>query len=107
MSLEVTGTKDNFQTEVLNASEAVIVDFWADWCVPCKMVAPVLEKIAEKYQGKIKVVKVNVDQESELAMEHNIVSIPTLMVYQNGEIVKKQLGAASQSVLEDMVKEYV
>ena len=107
MSSEVTGTKNNFKAEVLDASEAVIVDFWADWCVPCKMVAPVLVKMAEKYQGKVKVVKVNVDQESELAMEHNIVSIPTLMVFHNGEVVKKQIGAASQPVLEDMVKDYV
>ena len=107
MSAEVEGTKANFGEEVLKSDVPVIVDFWAEWCVPCRMVAPVLEKMAEEHAGKLKVVKVNVDQEGELAAEHNIVSIPTLLVFNNGENVGKQIGAASRPVIEKLVADYL
>ena len=107
MAAEIVGTKSNFKEEVLEASEVVLVDFWAQWCVPCKMVAPILEKLADDYKGKLKVVKVDVDQEGELAAEYNIVSIPTLMVFHKGTNVNRQIGAASRSVIENLIKEYI
>ncbi len=107
MASEVIGTKENFKTEVLDADVVVLVDFWAEWCVPCRMVAPILEKMAADHAGKLKVVKVNVDEQVELAAEHNIVSIPTLMVFNNGQNVGKQIGAASRAVMEKLVADHL
>lgn len=104
---EVTLSKDNFQSEVLDSDIPVIIDFWAEWCMPCKMVAPVLEEIAEAYDGKVKVGKVNVDEEAELAAEHNIVSIPTLLVFNKGEMVKQHVGAAPKPTIENLFSEYL
>jgi thioredoxin 1 len=101
MALEVNA-KD-FEQEVLEAKETVLVDFWAPWCGPCRMQAPILEKFAEENPG-IKVVKVNVDDNQELAMEHNISSIPSLLVFKNGEAVDFAVGLQSKSALENLVK---
>lgn len=81
MAKEVTLTSANFEDEVQNSAIPVLVDFWAEWCVPCKMISPILEEIAEAFDGKIKVGKINVDQEEALAGRFNIISIPTLMVF--------------------------
>lgn len=89
---EITLTQENFEEEVLNSSLPVLVDFWATWCGPCKMIAPVVEEIADEYEGKIKVGKVNVDEEDELAAEYSISSIPTLLIFKNGEIVHTLIG---------------
>ena len=86
---EITLTKENFKNEVLNSDIPVLVDFWATWCGPCKMIAPIVEEIAEENEGKIKVGKVNVDDESDLAAEFRISSIPTLLVFKNGQIVHR------------------
>jgi thioredoxin 1 len=107
MGAEVTVTNDNFKAEVLDSDIPVLADFWAEWCVPCKMVGPILEQMAEDYKGKVKIAKINVDEEGELASNYNIVSIPTILVFHNGSVAKQQIGAVPKKVLEDLVKEYV
>lgn len=107
MGVEVTVTKENFDTEVVNSDVPVIIDFWAEWCVPCKMIGPVLAEISEEYKGKLKVAKVNVDEAGELASEYNIISIPTLLVFNKGEVVKQQVGAVSRQVIEGLFKDLI
>jgi len=104
MGVEVNITKENFESEVLKSDLPVIIDFWAEWCVPCKMIGPVLSEISEEYNGKLKVAKVNVDEAGELASEYNVISIPTLMLFNKGEMVKQQVGAVSKQVIEGMFK---
>ena len=92
-------TESNFETEVLNSTQPVIVDFYADWCGPCKMIAPGLEEIARDLHGKVKIVKVNVDEQSSLTQRYNIQSLPTLLYFQGGEVVNQLIGAASKKVI--------
>ena len=89
----------NFESEVLKSTVPVLVDFWATWCGPCKMIAPVLEEIAKESAGRVKVVKVDVDQNQNLAARFNIQSIPTLLFFSNGNVVAQQVGAASKKVI--------
>lgn len=107
MGAEVIVTSDNFKQEVLQSDLPVLADFWAEWCVPCKMVGPVLEKMAEEYDGKLKIAKINVDEQGELASSYNIVSIPTIILFHKGEPAKQQIGAVPRKVLDEMVKEYL
>lgn len=107
MGAEVVVTNGTFKTEVLDSDIPVLADFWAEWCVPCKMVGPLLEQLAEEHKGKIKVAKINVDEEGELASNYNIVSIPTILLFHKGSVVKQQIGAVPRKVLEEMIKEYV
>ena len=100
MALKIT--KENFEMEVLNSSIPVLVDFWATWCGPCKMIAPVIDMIAEEYEGKIKVGKIDVDEENELAMKYGVASIPTLMLFENGEVVNKKVGFMQKAEIEEM-----
>lgn len=89
---EIKITKENFEEEVLNSSMPVLVDFWATWCGPCKMLAPILSEIAEQYEGVIKVGKVNVDEENSLAAGFGINSIPTVILFKNGKAVQQAVG---------------
>lgn len=92
-------TEATFDTEVLQNSKPVIVDYWAEWCGPCRMIAPVLEEIASEYGEKLDVVKLNVDQNPAIAQRYQILAIPTLNVFQNGEVVKQIKGAKPKSAL--------
>ena len=89
---EVNLTKENFETEVLKSDIPVLVDFWATWCGPCMMLSPVIAELAEELKGKVKVGKVNVDEQNELAMQYRVASIPTLLLFKNGELVKTSVG---------------
>ena len=90
--MEVTITKENFEQVVLKSDKPVLVDFWATWCGPCKMLSPIIEEVRKETEGKAVVGKINVDEQQELAMQFGVMSIPTLLVFKNGEIVKKQIG---------------
>jgi thioredoxin 1 len=89
----------SFQSDVLQASEPVVVDFWAEWCGPCKMIAPALEEISAEMQGKVKVAKLNIDENPELAARYGVRSIPTLMLFKNGEVADMKVGAAPKTAL--------
>lgn len=104
---EIKVTLDNFETEVLQSDIPVLVDFWATWCGPCQMIAPIIEEIAKKYEGKIKVGKVNVDEEMGLAQRYKVVSIPTLVLFKNGEAVDTIVGYVSSDELEAWIATYV
>jgi len=92
-----------FETEVLKSSGPVVVDFWAEWCGPCKMIAPALEEIAGSLGEKVKIVKLNVDENPQTAAKYNIQSIPTLMIFKNGELASRQVGAAPKAKLEQWI----
>lgn len=100
---EIVLTTENFEQEVLKSSLPVVVDFWATWCGPCQMLAPVLEEVAEELDGKVKIGKVNVDDQAVLAMEYKISSIPTLLLFENGEIKNKNLGFIPKDKLLEFI----
>ena len=101
----VTQVSDaDFDSQVLKSAEPVVVDFWAQWCGPCKMIAPVLEEIAAgALGGKVKIVKLNVDENPRTAQKYNVMSIPTLMLFKNGELASRQVGAAPKAKLEQWI----
>lgn len=101
---EIVLTKDNFESEVLNSTGYVLVDFWASWCDPCKMIAPIVAEIAEENKGFIKVGKVNVDDEMSLAMSYGVSSIPTLILFKDGKPVNQSIGYADKATIEQMWK---
>lgn len=101
---EITITKSNFEDEVLKATVPVMLDFWAQWCGPCRMLAPAVAEIAEKYAGKVKVGKVNVDEEPELAAAFRVESIPMIVVMKDGKAVSTYVGYRSAEQLEEMLK---
>jgi len=107
MSAEITLTAANFKKEVLESSVPVLVDFWAEWCMPCKMIGPSVAQIAETYKDKIKVGKVNVDNESEIASQYGIISIPTLILFQNGQVARQKVGAMPRREIEKLFSDLI
>ena len=101
---EIQLNEQNFEQEVSRADLPVLVDFWASWCGPCRMLSPVIAEIAEEYAGKVKVGKVNVDEQPNLANRYGIASIPTVMLFKNGEVVSTSLGYRPKNELETMLK---
>lgn len=97
-------TQNNFQEEILNFEGKVLVDFWATWCGPCKMMAPVLEKIASEATGNVKIGKVDVDENPDLAIKYGIMSIPTFILFENGSIVNTMVGMQDKATLEGLLK---
>ncbi|KAF5883047.1 thioredoxin [Rhizobium sp. PEPV16] len=94
---------NNFQSEVLESAEPVVVDFWAEWCGPCKMIAPSLEEIAVEMEGKVKVAKLNIDENPELAAQFGVLSIPTLAIFKGGEVADISVGAKPKTVLSNWI----
>lgn len=100
-------TDDSFEAEVKNSGETVLVDFWAEWCGPCKMIAPVLEEMAEEMDGKLKICKMNVDENSQVATQFGVMSIPTLMVFKDGQEKDRIIGYHTKDELKKAVEPYL
>jgi thioredoxin 1 len=100
-------TESNFQTEVVDSKLPTLVDFWAPWCGPCKALSPVLEEIANEYRGRIKVVKVNTDDNPDVAMRHNVKGIPTVLLYKGGRVVETIVGNLPKRAFVEMVQKHL
>ena len=100
---ELMITKDNFEAEVLRSELPVLVDFFATWCGPCRMLAPTIKELKAEYAGRVKIVKIDVDAEPELAIRYRVASIPTLLYFKNGEVVATSLGLKPKAALEEML----
>ena len=107
IKMEINLNDVNFEQEVLKSDIPVLVDFWAEWCMPCKMVAPAVEAIAEEYAGRLKVCKLNVDEGPQTAATYDVMSIPTLALFKNGEIANKVVGVLPKGELETAIKPYI
>ncbi len=103
----ITIDKNNFENEVLKSDKPVIVDFWAAWCGPCRMVAPVIDQLADQYSGKVKVAKINVDENPELAGMYQVMSIPTILMFKEGKKVDELVGARPKQAFEDMIQKSI
>ena len=97
-------TSENFEQEVLKAAQPVVIDFWASWCGPCKMFSPIVDEFAEENEGKVKVGKVNIDDETDLASRFGVMSIPTAILFKNGQAVQSMVGVQPKAKLEEMVR---
>ncbi len=105
MALEFTD--NNFESKVLNSAQVTVVDFWAQWCGPCRAIAPIIEELADEYAGTAQVGKVDVDSNQELAMQYSIRSIPTILILKNGEVVEKHVGAITKNALQSKLDKHI
>ena len=105
MALEFTDA--NFQNEVITNDQLTVVDFWAEWCGPCRAIGPVVEELAKEYEGQVKVGKLNVDNNPDVSVKYGITSIPAILFIKNGEVVDKQIGAVPKSVLDQKIKAHL
>ena len=101
---ELKITRENFENEVMKSNIPVLIDFWAPWCGPCQMMGPIIEQLAEEYEGKAKVGKVNVDEEGELSQAFGVMSIPTIVLVKDGKVVKQAIGARPKTEVEAMLQ---
>lgn len=97
--MEKIFTSENFETEVLKSDIPVMVDFYADWCGPCKMMAPIVDELAKEYEGRVLVGKINIDESSDIALQYGVMSIPTLIIFNGGQVVRKEVGLQSKKIL--------
>ncbi len=103
----ITATEENFKSEVLESSQPVLVDFWAEWCGPCKMIGPAIEELAVEFDGKAKVAKVNVDEQPNLAQQFGVRSIPTLLFFRDGKVAEQLVGAAQKDTLAEKLNNLI
>lgn len=103
----LTINEENFESEVLKSDKPVLVDFWAEWCGPCKMLSPTVDQLSKDFDGKAKFAKVNVDENQNLAAKYGIMSIPTIIIFKEGKIVEQFIGAQAKSVYEDALKKHI
>ncbi len=104
---EINLNDDNFEAEVLNSDVPVLVDFWAPWCGPCRMMGPIVEQLATEMDGKVKITKMNVDEFKTVAGKYNVMSIPTFMVFKNGEMVDQTAGGMQKEKLQEFVEKHI
>lgn len=105
--MELEATNENFATDVLGSDVPVLVDFWAEWCMPCKMIAPILEELSGEYDGKLTIARLDVDAHPSVASDYDVVSIPSLLLFKNGELVRRHVGAAPRDAIVEIFADQI